>query len=297
MTNNLSHATDINAAAGVTSKHLKGRITSRRDVTATLWIITVRPEKPIAFIPGQYVTIGLPGDRKIVERPYSLASSPREPELEFFIELVADGRFTPQLYDVPVGGEVYLRLAAKGRFVYDHQSGRLNHLMIATVTGVAPFVSMVRDFVARTKAGEGFSHRIVLLQAASTAAELAYDRELAAIATEHSWFHYVPMISRIWLDANWHGERGRAEDVVRKYQDAFGFRPANTTAYVCGNPNLVENVRGLLKRGGFPKESVREEMFWLPEKVELPSAVLVTPPALQAPPPVPARDSSAVPAR
>ena len=123
-----------------------------------------------------------------------------------------------------------------------------------------------------------------------------YDRELESIATEQGWFHYVPIISRIWLDVEWKGERGRAEDVVRKYQDAFGFRPANTTAYVCGNPNLVENVRGLLKRGGFPKESVREEMFWLPEKAELPSGVSVGPGMLQ-PPPAPAIGFSAVPVR
>jgi ferredoxin--NADP+ reductase len=288
MTNRLLHTSDTSAA----SKHLKGRITSRRNVSSTLWVITVRPEKPIPFIPGQYVTIGLAGDSKIVERPYSLASSPREPELEFFVELVVGGEFTPLLYGVPVGGEVYLRPAAKGRFVYDDQSGRLNHLMIATLTGVAPFVSMVRDFVARAKTGERFSDRIVLLHAASMAGELAYDRELKAIVKEQSWFHYVPTISRIWLDPDWHGERGRVEDIVRKYQDSFGFRPANATAYVCGSPNLIENVRALLNRAGFAPEAIREEMFWLPENAGLPSATLETSPALESSPPISERSSS-----
>lgn len=247
-------------------KHLKGQVTSRRDVTPELWIIRIRPETQIKFIPGQYVTVGLASDGKIVERPYSVASSPGEPELEFFVELVNEGQLTPPLHEVPVDGKVYLRPLAKGRFAYDRNSGHPNHLMISTGTGVAPFISMVREAIVRAKSGEELRHRVVLLQAASLAGEFGYDRELAELAKEHDWFDYIPMISRIWLDAGWHGERGRAEDVVRKYQDKFGFTPADTTAYICGNPNLIENVNSMLKRAGFPKESIREEVYWVPEK-------------------------------
>ena len=89
----------------------------------------------------------------MVERPYSVASSPDEPELEFFLELVPGGELTPQLYQVPVGGEVYLRRMAKGRFLYDSKGNHPNHFMVATVTGVAPYVSMVREFVARADKG------------------------------------------------------------------------------------------------------------------------------------------------
>ena len=285
MPNNLRHTTNANADNRVdTSRHVKGRVTSRRDITSKLWVITIRPEKQIPFIPGQYITIGLAGVSKIIERPYSLVSSPRDPDLEFFVELVPDGQLTPQVHDVPVGGEVYLRPVAKGRFVYDDRSGHSNHLMVSTVTGVAPFVSMVRDIVARTKEEEAFSDHVVLLQAASMAEELGYDRELAAIAKERRWFHYIPMISRIWLDVDWHGERGRAEDVVRKYQDLFGFRPTNTTAYVCGNPNLINNVSAMLKRAGFATESIRREMFWMADKSESAEAVPVPPPPLQLSP-------------
>jgi ferredoxin--NADP+ reductase len=247
-------------------KHLKGRVTSKYDVTPGLWIIKIRPEKKIDFIAGQYVTMGLEANGKIVERPYSLASSPAEPELEFFVELVPDGQLTPQIQEVLVGDEVYLRPSPKGRLLFDDKSGHRNHLMIATVTGVAPFVSMVREFAASANAGDELRYRIVLLQAASVSGELGYDRELAAKAEVHDWLHYIPMISRIWLDDGWPGERGRAEDVARKYQESFGFTPADTTAYVCGNPNLIENIKGVLARAGFPKQSIKEEAFWVAAK-------------------------------
>lgn len=248
------------------SKYVAGQVVSRREVGSGLWIVRVRPAERIVFLPGQYITAGLPGSTRMLERPYSVVSSPREPELEFFLELVPTGELTPQLYQVPVGGEVQLRRLAKGRFLYDGKSGHPHHFMVATVTGIAPYLSMLRDLVARANQGEKILHRIVILQGASQSHELGYRDELAQHARLHQWFHYIPTISRAWLEPAWDGEKGRVEDTSRKYLDAFAFAPADTTAYVCGNPNMIENLRGLLRRAGFPKESVQEEVYWHAEK-------------------------------
>lgn len=250
------------------AKHTTAVVTSRRDISADLWIVRIRPEEPISFAPGQYVTIGLPGGGRLIERPYSVVSSPREPELEFFLELVPGGHLTPHLYDVPVGAEITLRRAAKGRFLFDRQSGHTQHFMIATVTGVAPFVSMMREFAARHEEGEPMPHRIALVHAASVACELAYCEELSAYARRFEWLRYIPTISRVWLDPGWRGELGRAEDIVRKHVDALGFTPAETSVYACGNPNMIENVKGVFQRAGFPKESFHQEIYWVAEKGE-----------------------------
>jgi ferredoxin--NADP+ reductase len=243
-------------------KYIRGFVTSRREVTPDLWIIRIRPAERIVFLPGQYVTVALPGSTKMVERPYSVASSPAEPELEFFIERVPSGVLTPELYKVPLEGEIYLRRAAKGRFLFDGESVHPNHFMVATVTGVSPYVSMIRDLVARDKHKGQIGQRFVVIQAASLSSELGYHDELSAYALEHSWFRYVPTISRSWLDPAWPSEKGRAEDIVRKYLDASGFLSTNTTAYLCGNPNMIRNVKGVLRRAGFSEESVAEEMYW-----------------------------------
>ncbi len=239
-------------------RHIAGVVTERRIVTDELWIVRVRAEQAVAFIPGQYVTVGLPVEGKLIERPYSVASDPREPELEFFLEVVTGGKLSPHLAEVPVGGEVFIRPAAKGRFNFDTQSGHADHFMVATVTGVAPFVSMLRSL---SGSGPG-PYRVAVLHAASVSAELAYRDELAGLAVRESWFRYVPTVSRIWLDPEWKGERGRAEDVARKHLDTFGFAPASTTAYLCGHPLMIRNMEAILERAGFPKESIRREMYW-----------------------------------
>ena len=248
------------------AKYMSGHVVARNEINPELWIIRVRPAVGLRFLPGQYATVGLRWGARMVERPYSVASSPNEPELEFFLELVPGGELTPQLYQVPVGGEVLLRRMAKGRFLYDSKSNHPNHFMVATVTGVAPFVSMVREFVARAHKGESVLNRIVVLQAASLPQELGYSDELSAYSREHDWLHYLPTFSRIWETPAWPGERGRAEDVTRMYLERYGFTSADTTTYVCGNPEMIENVKGVLRRAGFPKDSIREEVYWLSQK-------------------------------
>ncbi len=249
-------------------KHVAAVVASRRDISSDLWIVRVRPEEKIAFTPGQYLTVGLPGPERLIERPYSVASSPREDELEFFLELVRGGHLSPHLYEVPVGGEVAVRRLAKGRFLLDQTSGRPNHFMIATVTGVAPFVSMLRELAARHEEGEAVRRRIALLHGASLSRELGYCQELSAMAQRCPWFTYIPTVSRGWEDPAWAGERGRADDVARKHLDGLEFTPADTTAYMCGNPDMIENVKGLLERAGFPKEAVKQEVYWVGEKKE-----------------------------
>lgn len=253
------------------SKYMKAVVASRRDISGELWVIRLRTEEKIPFTAGQYVTMAMPpaaesSSAKMVERPYSIASAPSETEMEFFLELVPHGELTPLLHKVPQGGEIFLRRSAKGRFTLDLASGHKNHFLVATVTGVAPYVSMSRELALGESKGEAVPYRLAVLQAASVPIELTYEEELTAAAKAHAWLDYIPTISRPWLDPSWKKEVGRAEDVTRKHLDALGFTAADTTAYVCGNPDMIENVKGILKRAGFPKESVKEEIYWIPGK-------------------------------
>ena len=136
------------------------RITKRVDFAPDLWMIRINPGGEFKFIPGQYATLGVweEGLQKRFERPYSIVSSPYESEIEFFFELVPNGDLTPQLYRLQLGDELLMRKIPKGRFVLDAKSERTNHLLICTVTGIAPFVSYVRtlyrDWLEGRFAGE-----------------------------------------------------------------------------------------------------------------------------------------------
>src|SRR5215475_408367 len=251
----------------ISDKHYRARITKRVDLAPELWIIRIEPGAEFKFTPGQYATLGVEGEQKRSERPYSIASSPYEREIEFFFELVPHGELTPQIYALKTGDELLMRKASKGRFLLDTASGRKNHLLVCTVTGVAPYVSFVRTLYKDWKEGrfQG-EHKLFLLNGASRSWEFGYLDELNQYAAEAGWLKYVPTVSRPWDDANWQGEVGRVDDLVRKYADMWNLDAANTIAYLCGHPEMIENAKGILKRRGFPKEAVKEEIYWIPKK-------------------------------
>ncbi len=253
-------------SASDAERFYRATITQRLDIAPELWMIRVQPDGEFKFAPGQYATLGLesPGLRR--ERPYSIVSSIYESELEFFFELVPPGDLTPLLYRLQVGDELLMRKVPKGRFMLDTRSGRTNHLLVCTVTGVAPFVSYVRtlyrDWKEEKFAGD---HKLFLLNGASHSWEFGYLEELQKFAQEVPWLKYVPTISRPWDDETWTGEIGRVDDVLRKYTDLWGLG-ANATAYLCGHPAMVERSKEILKRIGFAKEELKEEIYWVPSR-------------------------------
>jgi ferredoxin--NADP+ reductase len=239
-------------------------ITRREDLTDDLWRLWLKPEQSFMFKPGQYCTIGVNG----IERAYSIVSSPREDEIELFIELVPlpDGVLTPLLNDLKVGDTVTLRPRAKGVFVL--KPGAKNHLFIATVTGVVPYVSILR-YHLETLAGQdddagqqpGGDHNFYVIEGASFVDEFGYDDELEKLASEHENITFVPTISRPDdpNNAGWTGETGRVNTLTEKYIDKYGLKPEDTIIYACGHPQMIEDVKLRGTKAGY---RVEEERFW-----------------------------------
>ena len=151
----------------------KGIVRKREDLTSDLWKVWIEPEEKFNFDPGQYCTVGYDN----IERPYSIASSPDENLIELFIELVPEplGNLTPLLYELNIGAEITLRKRPKGIFKF--QSQFKNHIMISTVTGVAPFVSMIRSIDFKNT-----DYKIWIFEGASFINEFGYSNELTSIS-------------------------------------------------------------------------------------------------------------------
>ena len=132
---------------------------------------------------------------------------------------------------------------------------------------------MIRDRVAAGQP-EQSPYNIAVLHGSRRSAELGYRKELAGYAKRKA-LRYVPTISRIWEEPGWTGERGRVEDIARKYLDAFHFQAGQTTAYLCGNPGMILILQGVLERAGFPRESLKEERYWPQDRGVPPSEVSV----------------------
>ena len=238
-------------------------IVSRREAAESLWVMRIAPDFELGHRPGQYCTLALPVGEKLVERPYSICSSPEEDEIELFVERVPEGELTVPLYAQPVGAEMPVRRRCKGLFLREAPVAGQAHIFVATVTGIAPFLSCIRTLIRRQERGEWSPEgTMLLLHGASVSHEFAYLDEMRACTRDHDWFEYVPTISRPWVDPEWKGERGRVEDVVRKHADRLGLLPGTASAFICGNPQMIDNVKGALRRGGFEAAAVHEEQYW-----------------------------------
>lgn len=237
----------------------------RVDFSEDLAVFRLRADEPVDFTPGQYATIGLVDDStdRPLLRPYSVASAPGSTELEFFIERVEEGALTSQLWQLDRGAKVWMRNKIVGRFVLD--SSRLCHFMAATVTGIGPYVSIVRDQLRALDNGDLESpDKMFILHGASRSWELGtYCDELSTLARRLDWLEYVPTVSRPWEDPEWTGECGRVEDVLRKYLDASPFPPSETAAYTCGHPKMIDKAQGVFLRAGFPEEAIHEEKYFV----------------------------------
>ena len=229
------------------------RIVKRRDVTDDLWIIWIEPDIPFTFKPGQYCTIGVEG----IERPYSIVSAPEEPAIELFVELVPEpaGQLTPLLFELGVGDEMTLRPKAKGIFTLDRAT--TDHVMVSTVTGVVPYVSMLRHFLPTDIGAQTFH----ILQGGSFKDEFVYDGELGELAASNNAVSYAPTVSRPddLRNAGWTGRTGRVNTLVEEYLETNALDPATTLVYACGHPGMIEDVKVRMERAGYP---FREERFW-----------------------------------
>ncbi|MGH7609442.1 MAG: FAD-binding oxidoreductase [Candidatus Dormibacteria bacterium] len=245
-----------------TDKYESVEIVERRDFGPDLWAIRVRHGSPFEFRPGQYATLGLELGDKPLERPYSIVSAPEEDELEFFIELIPGGALTTHLYPLQVGDTMLMRRRPKGLFLRAGLDLGRTHLFLATVTGIAPFASILRQLQRQHLRGEGAPPPILLVQGASFSHEFGYAQEMGRLAQELPGFQYVPTVSRPWGDSGWEGETGRAEDVLRKYADACDIRAGRGLVYLCGHPGMISTGRAVMLRAGLPDQDILEEQYW-----------------------------------
>lgn len=251
----------------ITSVHSKAQanyceteLIERTDISPNLAIFRFRVAEQPSFTAGQFATIGLPVDGEVVERPYSIVSSPHEPFLEFFIQLVPGGSITPKLWQLKLGSTILVRPRTVGQLTLD--TGVTHHLMLATVTGVAPFVSILRTQQIDRERGAATNHRFLVIQGASRPADFGpYRRELEELS-RGEWLTYIPTVSRPWGEPAWKGETGRIEDVLRKHADQLGFDHTKSVAYACGHPQMVANVKAILARARFRKDQIKEEKYF-----------------------------------
>ena len=234
----------------------------REDLNGSLAYFWVRFDgEPTSFETGQYMTIGVMADGRIVQRPYSVASAPTvagTDGYEFYVRLVQGGTFTPLLWGLPVGHAMRM-IGPKGKFTLQPDDDR-THIFISSGTGNAPFVAMMRQLLL-----EGRPRRVVFLNGVSHADELGYRDILEDWQASGRYpVTYVPTVSRATDPRNrdWLGRTGRVESILGAVLDESGLSASDSIAYICGNPDMILSAEATLLERGYPEDQVHKELYW-----------------------------------
>lgn len=268
---------------------------SRVDLADGLATITLSLERDFPFQPGQHATLWLTHRGRTIPRPYSVASSPRQPrQLEFYLNLVAEGQMTPSLWDPEVmhalqahdEGTTLAVTGPKGGFCLIPDDTR-DLVLIASGTGLAPFMSMIRKLEEDSPGTESFSpRRVYVIHGVTRSTHLGYREELEKLAAStlkdpqrRLGVIYLPTVSRPNLDPAWEGLKGRAESLLEGSLESDSYpskpetavkamlrvllRPATHAVYVCGHPGTVANTARILTARGYrlDKDLMRERFF------------------------------------
>ena len=216
----------------------------------------VRRDPAYQFSPGQFARIGIrKEDGEVIWRAYSVVSAPHQPFLEFFLVILPTGEFSSRVGRFNIGDSLLVEKMPQGFLTVDRfkQPGREQDLwLIGTGTGLAPYLSMLRD----ESVWRRFEH-IVLVLSVRERHDLGYTDELEQLAAAHAregmaTFSFVKTLTRDTLHGARHGriptllESGELESAAGVPLDA-----GRSRFMLCGNPEMVESMRALLKARGF----------------------------------------------
>ncbi|HEX3776145.1 MAG TPA: ferredoxin--NADP reductase [Polyangiaceae bacterium] len=223
----------------------EGRVIARREWSSSLITLTVSAE--IApFFAGQFVHLGLTVNGQFLQRPYSLASAPGTP-LEFYLTAARHAALTPALFELGVGEALHVEERARGAFTLEHVPNCRTLWMIATGTGLGPFIAMLRTPLPWQRA-----ERIVLVHGTRDAAQQSYAEELELLQqTRERRFTRVPIVSRENVAGALSGRVTSAiEDGSLEQRAEARLDATSSHVMLCGNPPMVAEMLSVLESRG-----------------------------------------------
>jgi ferredoxin--NADP+ reductase len=266
---------------------LNAIVTQRIEAASGLIILRIAPDgwRLPEFKAGQFVVLGLPGSAprvplsepettpvdpvKLIRRAYSIASSSlSKNELEFYVTLVRSGELTPRLFALQPGNRLWVSSKPTGLFTLRDIPPEKNVVMVATGTGLAPYMSMLRTDLALPASG-----RFAAIVGARHSWDIAYSSELNTMQRLSPRFTWLPIVSRPTDEpVPWGGETGHVQDLWRRsvVAERWGFKPApeNTHVLLCGAPAMIDEMTAMLAAEGFQADEkgkpgqVHAERYW-----------------------------------
>jgi len=230
------------------------RVLSVHHWTDRLFTFTTTRDPALRFSNGHFTMIGLRVDGKPLLRAYSIASANYEDHLEFLSIKVDEGPLTSRLQHIQVGDTIVVGRKPTGTLVLDYLLPGKRLYMFSTGTGLAPFMSVVRDPATYEK-----FEQIILVHGVRQVDELAYHDFLIEHLPRHEFLGdmvssqllYYPTVTR-----ETYRNMGRIPPLIEsgKLMNDLGLpdlRPEHDRAMICGSPSMLRDLKQLLEGRGF----------------------------------------------
>ncbi|MCO4892501.1 ferredoxin--NADP reductase [Cupriavidus sp. WGtm5] len=237
--------------------------------TDTLFSFTCTRDPGFRFENGQFAMVGLEVNGRPLLRAYSIASANYEETLEFFSIKVPDGPLTSRLQHLREGDQIYVGKKPTGTLLVDNLLPGKTLWLLATGTGLAPFLSIIRD----PDVYERYD-RVVLTHTCRFVEELAYRELIQEHLPQHEHLGelvreklvYFPTVTREEFD-----NRGRITDLIASGElfERLGVAPFSTEndrIMLCGSPDMLKDVRAILEARGFAEGNMSHPGHFVLEK-------------------------------
>jgi ferredoxin--NADP+ reductase len=230
------------------------KVTSVHHWNDTLFSFTCTRDTSTRFINGQFVMIGLEVDGRPLMRAYSIVSANYEEELEFYSIKVQNGPLTSRLQHLKVGDEILVSKKATGTLVQDNLLPGKNLYLFATGTGLAPFMSIIKDHEVYER-----YEKVVLIHGVREVSELGYKDYIENELPNNEYFGddvrtkliYYPTVTREAFR-----NQGRLTDLIKsgKLAQDIGLpqmNPEYDRVLICGSPSMLKESSEMLNDMGF----------------------------------------------
>ena len=248
----------------MTEKWVQGEVVSVKHWTDSLYSIKIDAPN-VRFTAGQYTKISLNIDDEDVARPYSFVNSPDESLLEIYSVSVPNGPLSTSLKKLNKGDPIKVGTHGNGFLVLDEIPIVKNIWMLATGTGIGPYLSILK-----TESSWKRFEKAILVHAVRFEKELTYQETIKELKEKYKdRFIYITFVSR---EKSKNSLPGRIPDSIKKgtLQKKVGIKmlPENTHVMLCGNPDMLRDTTIELKKIGLEKHRRRSpghittENYW-----------------------------------
>lgn len=233
----------------IRSKMTEGRVESNIALTSRLYSLRLESQL-LPFKAGQFVRLELTIQGEKVARPYSLVNAPYDPVAEIFFNTVPEGHLSNALAKLKPGDPVGISLPATGFFTLDESPVARDLWMIATGTGLGPYLSILRT----AQLWERFEH-VVLVHGVPLREELVYRDIVDSIQRRNpAGFRYISCVSR---ENNPSGCNGRVTDTLNRgeleQRASLEISQSDSAVMLCGNHSMINEMQQLLAQRGMRK--------------------------------------------